>query len=272
MLTDQPAATGNSRKTKALAKFNDLLLRTTTLNRANASGFTQWQNDVKTAIRNFFDVSHQHLASFSAIRYSPRVIYSGGGSDYDTPFHRGVSNAQGLLKSIITEIQEYWPDDEARATADSVRTATQDSQIINSMPAEKSAPKKREAPKTKSKNGKSVFIIHGHDDLIKEKVASFLKKIGLKPIILHEKPNKGKTIIEKIEANNKVAFAVALWTPDDKGKKSKTQRLVGRARQNVIFETGYFIGKLGRRHVVVLYKKGTDIPSDYNGILYLAVP
>lgn len=114
-----------------------------------------------------------------------------------------------------------------------------------------------------------VFIVHGHDSATKESVARYLEKIGLDPIILHEQPNGGKTIIEKFEVYSDVGFAVILLTPDDVGNtKDNKDSLKARARQNVIMELGYFLGKLGRARVCALYKEGVEIPSDYQGVLY----
>ncbi len=118
---------------------------------------------------------------------------------------------------------------------------------------------------------RDVFIIHGHDDGTKETVARFIERLGLKPIILHEQPNQGQTIIEKFERYAEVAFAIALLTPDDTGGLSKDeQSLKPRARQNVIFEFGYFMGKLGRQRVCALKKENVETPSDYDGVLYIA--
>lgn len=118
--------------------------------------------------------------------------------------------------------------------------------------------------------GNDVFIVHGHDAEAKESVARFIEKIGLKAIILHEIPNIGRTIIEKFEDHSNVGFAVVLLTPDDLGThKDKPEALEPRARQNVIFELGYFIGKLGRERICVLFKENVEIPSDYKGILYI---
>lgn len=117
---------------------------------------------------------------------------------------------------------------------------------------------------------KDIFVVHGHDDAAKEAIARFIQKLGLSPIILHEQPEKGRTIIEKFEDYSNVGFAITLLTPDDLGKSKSSQdeaRL--RARQNVIFELGYFIGKLGRRNVCALYKEGVELPSDLLGILYI---
>ena len=92
-------------------------------------------------------------------------------------------------------------------------------------------------------NYKKVFIVHGHDAELKEATARLIERQGIKPIILHEQANKGATIIEKIEANSDVQAAICLFTADDVGKGKKEEKENTRARQNVVFETGYFIGK-----------------------------
>jgi len=118
--------------------------------------------------------------------------------------------------------------------------------------------------------GNDVFIVHGRDAEVKESVARFIERLGLKAIILHEIPNIGRTIIEKFEDHSNVCFAVVLLTPDDLGtSRDRREELKPRARQNVIFELGYFIGKLGRKRVCVLYKENVETPSDYEGILYV---
>jgi len=115
-----------------------------------------------------------------------------------------------------------------------------------------------------------VFIVHGHNNEAKETVARFIQKINLTPLVLHEQANKGLTIIEKFEAFSDVEFAVILLTPDDigypVGVQDKQQK---RARQNVVLELGYFLGKLGRERVCALYTDDVEIPSDYQGVLYV---
>lgn len=117
-----------------------------------------------------------------------------------------------------------------------------------------------------------VFIIHGHDDALKQEIARFIEKIGLEAVILHEQANKGRTIIEKFESSSDVGFAVALLTPDDKIIKVNDEGeeiSYFRARQNVIFEMGFFIGVLGRERVFPLVKGDKiEIPSDYSGVVY----
>lgn len=116
----------------------------------------------------------------------------------------------------------------------------------------------------------SVFLVHGHDEATKEKVARFLEKIGLEVIILHEKVSQGMTIIEKFEEYAAQAgFAIILFTPDDLGfPLGSEERKQPRARQNVVLEMGYFIGRLRRERVCVLYKGGVELPSDILGIVY----
>ena len=121
---------------------------------------------------------------------------------------------------------------------------------------------------TKSDNLK-VFIVHGHDDGAKNEVARFIERFGLESIILHEQVNLGYTIIEKLEKHTDVGFAVVLYTACDVGGvKSKPDNLKPRARQNVIFEHGLLIGKIGRKNVVALVKEEVEIPNDISGVVY----
>lgn len=117
---------------------------------------------------------------------------------------------------------------------------------------------------------KPIFIVHGHDDGSKEAVARFLERQGIRPIILHEQLNRGKTIIEKFEEHaSKVGFAIILMTPDDMGYQvGKEDEKQFRARQNVILELGYFTARLGRSEIFVLRKGIIELPSDIFGIIY----
>lgn len=113
-----------------------------------------------------------------------------------------------------------------------------------------------------------VFIVHGHDGESREAVARFLTRVGLDPVILHEQANRGRTIIEKVEANSDVGFAVVLLTPDDEGRASGADKLEYRARQNVLLELGYFIGRLGRENVCTFKRGNLEIPSDFAGVVW----
>lgn len=123
--------------------------------------------------------------------------------------------------------------------------------------------------------GLRTFIVHGHDEIAKWKLKNYLQNIlGLpEPRILHEQPSRGRTIIEKFEeeaADRNLVFV--LLTGDDKTTDGTGAKRL-RARQNVIFELGYFVAKLGRRNgrVILLHKGGVEVPSDLSGIVYIDI-
>jgi predicted nucleotide-binding protein len=116
---------------------------------------------------------------------------------------------------------------------------------------------------------RKVFVVHGHDEGARESVARFLERLGFEAIILHEQANRGRTVIEKVEAHGDVGFAVVLLTPDDIGC-AKGGTPIPRARQNVLLELGYFIGRLGRDHVCALKRGEVEIPSDFGGVVYVS--
>lgn len=120
--------------------------------------------------------------------------------------------------------------------------------------------------------GDKVFVVHGHDEAVIQKVARLLEHLEIKPTILHEIPNKSRTIIEKLEQESKDAcYAIVLLTADDDGKSKKEDETKDRARQNVVLELGYFIAKLGREKVCALYEEGVELPSDFDGVLYTPI-
>lgn len=172
-------------------------------------------------------------------------------SDYkhqqNETYKRGLDVATLVLRAMIEEIKEYWEDEY--------------------QPSPPPA-----AQENKRTNTKEVFVVHGRDNEAKETVARFLTRLALTPVILHEQPNQGQTIIEKFEQHAQVGFAVALLTPDDVGAlRDNSNDLKPRARQNVVFELGYFLGRLGRERVCALTKGNVEIPSDYGGVVYISL-
>jgi hypothetical protein len=117
-----------------------------------------------------------------------------------------------------------------------------------------------------------VFLVHGTNEGIKQGVARFIEHLGLHVTILHEQPNLGRTLIEKFEQEGETGFAVIVLTGDDVGAPAgKPDELKRRARQNVILECGYFIGKVGRNRVAVVNEEGLELPSDLLGIAYVPI-
>lgn len=121
-----------------------------------------------------------------------------------------------------------------------------------------------------SATGHRVFLVHGHNELALHETARFLERLKQEIVILREQPNRGRTLIEKFEDYADVGFAVVLLTQDDRGAPVDIpyEDQKPRARQNVLFELGYFIGRLGRNRVCALYQPGLELPSDYTGVLY----
>jgi putative nucleotide-binding protein containing TIR-like domain len=144
------------------------------------------------------------------------------------------------------------------------------SQLLDNAMKNNKTPSNYKIPDAISSSNK-IFIVHGRDDAAKESVARLVERLGYEAIILHEQANEGKTIIEKFEINTDVGFAIVLYTPCDigglKDGNKDNQRL--RARQNVIFEHGFLIGKLGRDRVCALVKDNIEKPSDIDGIVYI---
>jgi predicted nucleotide-binding protein len=140
---------------------------------------------------------------------------------------------------------------------------------FTSKPAEN---KKSNIKSQKMKHEKNkVFIVHGHDNETKQEVARFIESIGLEAIILHEQASRSMTIIEKIEHySNEANFAIVLYTPCDKGRGVKETKVLARdrARQNVVFEHGYLMAKIGRGNVCALVKGEIETPSDISGVVY----
>ena len=224
----------------------DAIQRLKTL-RAGSQEFQRWSRNTEVAISNTFEGESRHTRDFKNIRYSP-LMYSSAMPDevFQRAYVSGLESAESVLASMIDEINEYWEETEV------------DRVVVEST--------------NHPENQYDVFVIHGRDNEIKETVARFLGVLHLNPIILHEQPSQGRTIIEKFEDHAQAAFAVALLTPDDVGGLgSERGELNRRARQNVIFEFGYFVGRIGRERVCAITKGDVELPSDYDGVVYVPI-
>jgi predicted nucleotide-binding protein len=124
-----------------------------------------------------------------------------------------------------------------------------------------------------SGRGHSVFLVHGHNEAVLQTCARLVEKLELTVTILREQPNKGRTIIQKFRDHADVGFAVVLLTADDRGGQisKPVEEQCFRARQNVLLELGFFIGALGPERVCALYEEGVEIPSDYQGVAFVAL-
>lgn len=169
-------------------------------------------------------------------------------------------------QSFGEEVEEFYSDVEEK-----IHRLESISERLELIPVAEDAKGLSDKPSSSPTIGTTkVFIVHGHDEAVKELTARFLQRLELKPIILHEQSSGGRTIIEKIEHYSDVGYAVVLLTPDDEGRaKSEEEVYHDRARQNVLLELGYCMGKLGRNRVCALHRGGVEIPTDYSGVLYV---
>ncbi|MGE0279262.1 MAG: TIR domain-containing protein [Rhizobiaceae bacterium] len=201
------------------------------------SAFGRWVNAVARWLEN--DLNEPSLSAiWSGL---PQSMLVRGGSYYDFPdvwdqFQRAVSK------------RLRWLGEAASSRGDQATSLEQQSSL--------------------RQQSRKVFIVHGHDDACRESVARFLTNIDFMPVILHEQANRGKTLIKKFETHSDVGFAVILLTADDIGSAVAATEQRHRARQNVVLEWGYFIGRLGRSNVCALMKGVLELPSDILGIVW----
>lgn len=193
-------------------------------------------------MRKVLGADHDLVDRFNAVSYSPSVMFAGMDTSGYQP--AGVVRVVSLLNAAKDDLRY----DEELGTTVAVPDAASDGLH-------------------------SVFIVHGHDTALKEAVAGFLHDaLGVKPTILHNMPNRGRVLQTKFaEVASGIEFAVILMTADDLGKAKAAEELQPRARQNVVFEHGFFAGLLGWDRVAVLFEPGVELPSDLDGLVYIEV-
>lgn len=209
---------------------------------AESPEFESWHSRAERFLVNHFGRDNYEVTDFSNTLFMPMVYAPGADDIRIKACCDGLKKTKDIFKDYLTEIKEEMleKDEESEKTAHT---------------------------KLSHQNNK-VFVVHGHDEALKEKVARLLEKQGLEAIILSEQANKGKIIIEKFEENSDVGAAICLFTGDDIGKEKSEAVEKQRARQNVVYEAGYFMGKLGRERVIMLVDNGIELPSDLQGVVY----
>jgi len=215
-------------------------------NGGHPSNFQQWKDKTEVVIRTVMGASHPLLEKFGNVRYTPSVWYSGMETRGYQP--AGVMKVISLLHACIEEVNLA-------------------GEIEGAVETEREDPSATELAVQEGR----VFVVHGHDNAAKLDTARLLRELtGVQPIILHEQPNGGQVLLEKFEAAAaNTGFAVVLLTADDHGRAKDDVEGQPRARQNVIFEMGFFAGAIGRERLAVLYETGVELPSDTLGLAYL---
>lgn len=207
---------------------------------------TTWRQDIQGVLSQFYGRPSLQLEQFEQIHFSPMMYFTGMPDSMITEARlSGLATAEGFLQSRINDLTEDLQEPQPQQFVSKTEVA---------------------------KDTRKVFVVHGHDHGSKESVARYLSKLGLEPVILHEQVDQGRTIIEKFEHHAEVSCAVVILSPDDVASpKNDPAHQEKRARQNVIFEMGFFVGRLGRKHTFALLQKGVTRPSDVDGVLYISM-
>ena len=205
--------------------------------------FTDWNELAKSRIRSIFSKESDNLIEFKDIIYNPSVLSSRTPENVrNDAFQNGLEQAEAMLLAMVDEV-DNWFDDEV------IEISTKESSDIEDT-------------------GK-IFIVYGHDKLALHSAKTLIYELGLKPITVTPGESEGGYIFSTIERlANECCFALVLLTPDDEGKSKSEKDYKDRARQNIIFEWGYFNGIYGIKRVCAAYKKGVEMPSDMEGIFY----
>jgi predicted nucleotide-binding protein len=202
-------------------------------------------NKAKLYIKKCFGAKSDYIEQLNRINFTPSIYYSGmPDSDYYESFENGKKCLDNLISTMIEDL-ELSIDETDHS-------------------------EKQEVAKPQRTNlSQKIFVVHGHDENKRVEIEAFLRSIDYEPIVLFKEPNKGKTIIEKIEDHvNDVCYAIVLYAPCDLGRDKDKGVEQPRARQNVVFEHGYMCAKLGRDHVCALYAEGVELPGDMSGVIY----
>lgn len=221
--------------------FKDIRNEFGELSYSDSATLDRLSRRLRMIINHSFENS-DYIEDFNDIYFLPIAIYSGmKDASFVEAWLSGKSKTINLIDTIIEELTLF----------KAVKNHS-DSNVNSHIDRSK------------------VFIVHGHDDGAKETVARFVSKLGFEAIILHEQVDSGATIIEKLEKHTDVGFAIVLYTECDIRcvKSSNPEDLKPRARQNIIFEHGLLIGKIGRANVVALLKGDVEILNDISGVVY----
>lgn len=200
--------------------------------------FQSWQTGVERFLEKRFGKESTELEKFKDRHFGPIALISDAKIDYSKDCIRDLETTVNELKDYMEELNDE----------NAISEKSNEILQVNNR----------------------IFIVHGHNGELKQSIARMIEKMDIEPIILSDKANKGRTIIEKFEDYSDVKAAIVLLTGDDgiRGEESSKEKL--RPRQNVILEAGYFMGKLGRENVIFVAERDIELPSDLQGVIYVS--
>jgi len=114
-------------------------------------------------------------------------------------------------------------------------------------------------------DGNKIFIVHGNDHTLRDQVKEYIESLGFKAVVLLNEQDGGRFVLEKfMDYAAECGHAIILMTADDQCISSDSVKM--RARQNVIFEYGFFVGRLGNKNVRIIRDSNVESPSDIDGM------
>jgi predicted nucleotide-binding protein len=206
--------------------------------------FTKWKARLESVLQRLHGGQSSFLTKLGDVSFSvgPLPFYAQP-HEFVEAYRRGVEEMAAIADAAVADAEDQLAGDEF------VGSATKRARL----PGEK----------------RRIFIVHGHSEAPMQAAARLCERLGFETIVLHEQPDQGRTIIEKFEDYSDVDFAVVLLTADDLGRRASApdSETKPRARQNVVLELGFFVGRLGRKKVCALADQTVEVPSDYTGVL-----
>ena len=224
--------------------------------------FKDWELKVSRYLSHRYGIQSVEMEEFRKTEFEDVFDFDNAEKKIET-CRKGLEATKRTFKIYLKEISKEMLENAQKSMRQQLREMQkeryEDGMLMNAS---------QEVSMKKAKEYKKVFIVHGHDNGLKQEVARLVEKQGLEAIILSEQANRGKTIIEKFEEHSDVGAAICLFTGDDYGRTKDAEEDKLRARQNVVFEAGFFMGKLGRENVVLIANPDIEIPSDLKGFVY----
>lgn len=224
--------------------------------------FKDWKLKVSRYLSHRYGIQSVEMEEFRKTEFEDVFDFDNAEKKIET-CRKGLEATKRTFKIYLKEISKEILENAQKSMRQQLREMQkeryEDGMLMNAS---------QEVSMKKAKEYKKVFIVHGHDNGLKQEVARLVEKQGLEAIILSEQANRGKTIIEKFEEHSDVGAAICLFTGDDYGRTKDAEEDKLRARQNVVFEAGFFMGKLGRENVVLIANPDIEIPSDLKGFVY----
>jgi len=236
-----------------MAKIQDLIERAERLHNSNITdpAFKSWRNDTIRFLQKVFGDGSNEAVTFENIDFFITYI------TFDFlrfSWKEHILNEKYIFKKGLRTAIYYLKNFE--------------SDIHHDVDIEEREQKGLNNASHKESHKNNIFIVHGHNDSVKDKVADFIYKLGIEPVILNKQINKGQTILEIFEEYSDIKAAIIILTNEDISNYNDDSEFEKRARQNMIFEAGYFLGKLGKNNMIVIAEQGVILPSVLEGYAY----